>query len=200
MKDDEMKRQMDLVIAAMGPDPDAAEELTEEAAEEAEKAAEAAWGNMSTDARSLICAFVIRALGHEVTQKAVSTAGGFDRAAFAENAGREDQRTANGRRRLIIDNGGIDRVVSGIAERAGLDRPEDSDALKIRQLEESIAKANDNVKKHERLNAACPRYFQMMRRQQLKHAKKTRTSVAPVHGDEVVDINDRLNDRRESND
>lgn len=186
MKDDEMKRQLDLFIAAMDVDP---------------VAADAAWKKMSTDARSLICAVVLRSLGHEVSQKRVSEAGSFDRNAFAAKAGRDDQRTANNRRRMVINHEGIERVVSRIAERAGLARPDDSDALKIRQLEERIAQLKGDVEKHERLNEVCPKYFQMMRRQQLKNAKKRNVGAPPVHGDEVVDtsFNDRLNARR-SND
>ena len=173
---------LDLFIEAMGTDPVAAEE---------------AWKKMSTDARAMIAAVVLRSHGGEVNFKAVSEAGDFHRSAFTENAGRPDQRMANGRRRLLIDHEGIERLVFVIAERAGLDRCEISDRVKVRERDRKIDEQRTEIEKHERLNEAAPKYVQIMRRNHLEIADRNEVNVAPVHGDEVnTSFNDRLNARR----
>ena len=183
---DEVKKQLDLLIEALEAESD------DDARE--------AFKKVSRDMRALIASFVVRSHGHEVNQKRVQQAGHFDRGAFAPNTSRSKTTTANQRRRNLMNHKGIDRLVRLMAERAKLERVPDSESLKVRERDRKLDDALTKVAMHERLNVVAPKYVQIMRRRHQEFADANGVKVASVHGDEVVDINDRLNDRREGND
>ena len=140
------------------------------------------WKAISTDVRAVVTAIALSADGGHVSQKSVSDAGGFDRSAFKKKASRSDQRTANERRRAVIDHDALERLVNDLRNRAGQGEIEASDFTQLQ-----VTNRRNGVLKQERDDAIQSRddiatYTRLMHRkyrpeEPLKEPRRTTGST-----------------------